>query len=60
MKQIKKIKKDTMSFFAEQILTHRLWKIYGFQRREVGEWGDMLGVWDRNAIKLGLMIIVQL
>jgi len=32
-------KKDTMYFFAEQILTHRLWKTHGFQRRQVGEWG---------------------
>ena len=29
-------KKDTMNFFAEQRLTHRLWKTYGFQRRQVG------------------------
>ena len=28
-------------------------KSYGFQRRQVGGWGDGLGVWDRNAIKLG-------
>ena len=40
-----------MKFFAEQILTHRLWKTYGFQRRQV--WGgDVSGVWDGNAIKL--------
>ena len=24
-----------------------------FQMRQVGQWGDVLGVWDRNAIKLG-------
>ena len=24
----------------------------GFQRRQVGGWGDGLGVWDGNAIKL--------
>ena len=39
-------------FFAEQILTHRLWKTYGLQMRQVGA-GDELGVWDGNAIKLG-------
>ena len=38
---------------AEQILTHRLWITYGFQRRQVAGWGDVLGVWDGNAIKLG-------
>ena len=32
-------KKDRMNFFAEQILTHRLWKTYGFQMRQVGGWG---------------------
>ena len=46
-------KKDTMNFFAEQILTHRLWKTYGFQMRQVGGWGDALRVWDGNAIKFG-------
>ena len=48
-----KKKKGTMNFFAEQILSHRLWKTCGFQRRQVGEWGDGLGVWDGHAIKLG-------
>ena len=42
-----------MNFFAEQILTHRLWKTCGFQMRQVGEWGDALRVWDRDAIKFG-------
>ena len=45
-------KKDAMNFFAEQILTHRLWKTYGFQRRQFGRWGNVLGVWDGNPIKL--------
>ena len=36
-----------MNIFAEQTLT------YGFQRRQFGGWGDGLGVWDGNAIKLG-------
>ena len=45
-------KKDTMNFFAEQILTHRLWKTYGFQMRQVGGVGGALGVWDGNATKL--------
>ena len=39
--------------FAEQTLAHRLYKIYDFQRRQVGVWGDGLGVWDGNALKLG-------
>ena len=45
-------KKHIMNFFAEQILTHRLWKTYGFQRRQFGGWGDVLGLWDGNPIKL--------
>ena len=45
--------KDTVNFIAEQILTHRLWKTYGFQIRQVGGWGDVLGVWDGNVIKFG-------
>ena len=44
------LKKDTMSFYAEQTLTNRLWKTYGFQMRQAG---DALGVWDGNAIKFG-------
>ena len=42
-----------MNFFAEQILTHRLQKAYGFLMRQVGAWGNALGVWDGNAVKLG-------
>ena len=42
-----------MNFFTEQILTHRLRKTYGFQRRKVGGWTDVPGIWDGNAIKLG-------
>ena len=42
-----------MNFFAEEILTHRLQKTYGFQRRQAGGWGEGLGVWGGNAIKLG-------
>ena len=45
-------KKDRMNFFAEQILTHRHWNTYGFQRRQFGGWGDALGLWDGNPIKL--------
>ena len=45
-------KKDRMNFFAEQILTHRLWKTYGLQKRQFGGWGDALGLWDGNTIKL--------
>ena len=34
------LKKETTNLSAEQILTHRLWKTYGFQMRKVGggEW----------------------
>ena len=44
-------KKDTVNLFAEQILTHRLWKTYGFQMRQEVRWGDALRVWDGNTIK---------
>lgn len=39
-----------MNLFAEQILTHKLWKTYGCQMRQVWGWGDVLGVWDGNAM----------
>ena len=42
-----------MNFFAEQILTHRLSKTYGFQLRLVGRWGDALRVWNGNVVKFG-------
>ena len=38
------IKKDTTNFFEEEILTHRLWKTYGFPMRQVGGGGGMH--WD--------------
>ena len=41
-----------MNFFAEQMLTHRLWKTYGFQSRQFRGWDDVLGLWDGNPIKL--------
>ena len=44
-------KKDTINFFAEQIMTHRLRKTYGFQMRHIRRWGDALRIWDGNAIK---------
>ena len=44
-------KKDKMNF-SEQILTHRFWKTYGFQRRQFWGWGDVLGLWDGNPIRL--------
>ena len=37
------LKKDRMNF-AEQILTHRLCKTYGFQWKQFGGWEDVLGV----------------
>ena len=45
-------KKDRLNFFAEQMLTHRHWKTYGLQRRQFGGWGDVLGLWDGNPVKL--------
>ena len=42
-----------MNFFEEQILNHRPSQTYGLQMRQVWGWGVGLGVWDRNAIKLG-------
>ena len=50
---IKKLKKDTMNFFADQILTQRLWKTYDLQIRQVGGWGDVVRVWDGQAVKFG-------
>ena len=50
---LKKIlKKDTM-IFAEQILTHRLWKTHGYHRKQVVGEGMDWGVGDGNAEKLG-------
>ena len=34
-------------------LTDRLLQTYGFQMRQVVGWGDVLRIWDRNAIKFG-------
>ena len=42
-----------MNFFGEQILTHRPRKTYSFQMRRAWGWGDVLRVWDRNAVKFG-------
>ena len=46
-------KKDSMNFFAEQILTHRLWKTHGFQMRQVGG-GGCAGVVGWQSYKIGL------
>ena len=35
-----------MNLFAEQKQTHRLWKTYDYQKGQVGEGRDGLGVWD--------------
>ena len=45
-------KMDRLKFFAEQMLTHRHWKTYGLWRRQFGRWGDVLGLWDGNPVKL--------
>ena len=45
-------KKDRMNFFAEQIVTYRIWKTYGFQRRQFWGLGDVLRLWDGNHVKL--------
>lgn len=44
-------KKDAMNFFAEQIMTHRLRKTYGFQIRHVGGGGMH---WGQKWYKIGL------
>jgi len=38
-------KKDTLNFFVEQILTHRLSKTCHFQRRQVAGVGGRAGGW---------------
>ena len=40
-----------MNFLAEEILTHL--EKHVFQMRQIVGWGNGLGVWDRNVIKLG-------
>ena len=37
------LKKDTMNFSAEQILTHRLGKTYSYQKRQTGGGGGGMG-----------------
>ena len=44
--------KDTMNFFAEQILTQRFEK-FMVSKGDRLERGVVLGVWDGNATKLG-------
>ena len=48
------LKMDTMNFFAEQILTHRLGKTYGFQRRQGGGMEGWIGVWGWKCYKTEL------
>ena len=45
-------KKDTMNFFAEQILTHRLGKLMVSKGGSLGGGRDALGLWDGIPIKL--------
>ena len=40
--------------FAEQILTHRFWKTYGFQRRQFGGVGGCAGVVGWKSYKIVL------
>ena len=42
-----------MNFFAEQIVTHRLWKAYGFQMRQFGVWGMGWGFGMEMLLNLG-------
>ena len=42
-----------MNIFAKQILTHGVWKTYGFQMSQVVGQGDAQRVWDGNAVKFG-------
>ena len=44
------LKKDTMNFFAEQILTQTLKNLW-FPNETGWGWGDALTVWDGNAVK---------
>ena len=38
--------------FAEQISTHRFWKTHVSKGDSSRWWGDVLGLWDGNPIKL--------
>ena len=42
-----------MNLCAEQKQTHRLCKIYGYQRGQVGAGRGRLWAWDENILKLG-------
>ena len=33
------------------MLTHRHFKTYILQRRQFGDWGDVIGLWDGNPVK---------
>ena len=44
---------NELLFFAEQKVTHRLWKTYGYQRRQIEGEGVGWGFGDRNIVKLG-------
>ena len=46
------LKKGRTEFFAEQMLTHRHRKTFGLRRRQFGGWGDVLGFWDGNPVKV--------
>ena len=46
------LKKMTQSTSLQNRYWLTDWKTYGFQRRQFGGWGDALGVWDGNPIKL--------
>ena len=43
---------DTMNFFAEQTLNHRLWKTYVLKGDRLAG-GGLAGGWEGNAKKLG-------
>ena len=45
-------KKDTMNFFAEQILTQQTLKNVWFPKETVREVGGVLGLWDGKPMKL--------
>ena len=49
-------KKDTMNFFAEQMLSCRLWKTYGFQMIQVAEWGGCTGGLGWKCYKICLWV----
>ena len=47
------LKKGYNELLCKTDTDHRLWKTYGFQRRQIVVGRDGLGVWEGNVVKLG-------